>query len=95
MLVNQQKNKILHINLSDLIGYLLKQEIVKFHMEGEYKSSELVDYEKKMADEIKRNKMLRWYILNYEVVYKRKSSEDLGKYCQCSSKRSDLFYMDI
>ena len=95
MLVNQQKYKILHINLSDLIGYLLKQEIVKFDMEGEYKSSELVDYEEKMADEIKTNKMLRWYVLNYEVVYKRKSSEDLGKYNQSSSKRSDLFYMDI
>ena len=67
---------------------ILKQEIVKFDMDGgEYKSSELVDYEEKMADEIKTNKMLRWYVLNYKAVYKWKSSEDLGKYNQSSSKK--------
>ena len=64
-------------------------------MERECKSSELVEYEEKMADEIKTNKMLRWYVLNYEVVYKWKSSEDLGKYNQYSDNRSDLFYMDM
>ena len=48
--------------------------------DGEYKSSELVEYEEKMTDEIKTNKMLRWYVFNYEAVYKWQSSEDLGKY---------------
>ena len=60
-------------------------------MDGEYKSSELVDYEEKMTDEIKTNKMLRWYVFNYEAVYKWQSSEDLGKYNQYNNNRSDVF----
>lgn len=58
-------------------------------MDGEFKSSELVDYEEKMTDEIKKNKMLRWYVFNYETLYKWKISEDLGNYNLHCSKECD------